>query len=283
MSRVYPLETSLERDLYTFSQYEIEDVIKNLSTVSIKTANTVFSIIKNYIQWTVDIGKNVRGENPCNKIILSDIIRLNKNAIKELYMSREEFYDYIYGLEGSDVDKCAIMLLRYGITMNDLVELKWNDIDEEKLIIHTEKIDYPIDELLIKCIHRSKECDEYKLFEPKDNKNRSVKYIENEYVCKQTVSAKTGMDKVSLHSLHTRVRKIFSNNGLQKINVIAMRTMPIFDMMYNIYQKNGKITREEVYECMRMYSENKSQESLWSKMAGIRENFKIIFNIDIVK
>ena len=282
VSKIFPLETAYKRDLYTFSQYEIEEVIKNISTISIKTALSMFSIIKSYIQWTVDIGKNIRGENPCNKIIVNNIIRLNTVALKELYMTRKEFYEYIYSLEGSEVDKCIIMLLRYGLSMNELTDLKWDNIDKDNLFIYTEHINYPIDELLIDCLNRCKECKEYETLS-KNNKLRVTKYVDSEYVCKQTQMERGGVDKVNIASLHTRIKNFFSNNGLQKINVRAMRTMPVFDMMYEIYKENGKVTNENAHKCLEIYSENKEKQAVWNKLTPIKETFKIIFDIDIVR
>ena len=281
ISRIYPLETILKKDLYSFSQYEIEDIIKNISTISIKTSLSTFSIIKCYIQWATNIGMNIKGENPCNKIIVNDIIRLNKTAIKDLYMTRKEFYDYIYELEGSDVDKCIVMLLRYGLTMNELLDLKWGDIDEYNMIIYTKDIDYPIDELLIYCLNRCKKCEEYELINTKDDKQRIIKYRNDEYVCKQSTLSRRS-SKMTLASLHTRIKTLFSNNGLQKLNVNAMRNMPIFDMMYSIYKENGKITKDDTYECIKIYSRNKSKESLWNKIIGIKQTFKIIFDVQVI-
>ena len=69
-SRVHALEVALNKDLYKFTQVEIENIIKSVNSFSFQTAQALFSIINSYIQWTVEVGMNSKGENNCNKIII---------------------------------------------------------------------------------------------------------------------------------------------------------------------------------------------------------------------
>ena len=79
-SRIHALEVALNKDLYKFTQVEIENIIKGVNSFSLQTAQALFSMINSYIQWTVEVGLNNKGEHPCNKIIIKDIVKINSNA-----------------------------------------------------------------------------------------------------------------------------------------------------------------------------------------------------------
>ena len=60
-SRIHALEVALNKDLYKFTQVEIENIIKGVNSFSVQTAQALFSMINSYIQWTVDVGLNNKG------------------------------------------------------------------------------------------------------------------------------------------------------------------------------------------------------------------------------
>ena len=82
-SRIHALEVALNKDLYKFTQVEIENIIKGVNSFSVQTAQALFSMINSYIQWTVEIGLNNKGENPCSKIIIKDVVKVNSNALEK--------------------------------------------------------------------------------------------------------------------------------------------------------------------------------------------------------
>ena len=82
-SRIHALEVALNKDLYKFTQVEIENIIKGVNSFSLQTAQALFSMINSYIQWTVEVGLNNKGENPCNKIIIKDVVKVNSNALEK--------------------------------------------------------------------------------------------------------------------------------------------------------------------------------------------------------
>ena len=285
-NKVHELEKALNKDLYQFTQVEIENTIKGVSSFSIQTPIILFSIINSYIQWTVETGMNLKGENPCNKIIIKDVININSNALKELYTSREEFYSYIMSLEGSIIDKTVIMLLRYGVRLIDVPFLKYDDVDENnmKLIINNEEgiLKIPIDELLISCIKECKDTDEYEKLSEK--KNFIMKYLDFGYIIKQTEKGynRSKEEIVNHRTLHTRIKKLFDDNGLQKINVNSLRNMAMFDMLLDEYERKGKLYYSDSKRVVLTYS-NLRKNNLEVKTFRIRQLFESISDIKFIK
>ena len=288
-SRVHALEVALNKDLYKFTQVEIENIIKSVNSFSFQTAQALFSIINSYIQWTVEIGLNSKGENPCNKIIIKDVVNVNSNALKELYTTKEEFYNNIMSLEGSIIDKTIIMLLRYGVRLIDIPDLKYEDVDVEDMTLKVENeggeggiLNIPIDELLLRCIKECKSTDEY---ERLSNKRDTVtRYLDFGYIIKVTDKgySRSGEEKINPRTIHTRIKKLFDENGLQKINVNSLKNMAIFDILLDIYEENGKLTFEDADNVIKIF-DNIDNNNLKVKSFRVRELFTLVSDIKFFK
>ena len=285
-SRVHALEIALNKDLYKFTQVEIEDIIKSVNSFSLQTAQALFSIINSYIQWTVEIGMNTKGENPCNKIIIKDVVNVNSNALKELYTTKEEFYNNIMSLEGSIIDKTIIMLLRYGVRLVDIPSLRYENVNATDMTLNVENeggiLNIPIDDLLLKCIKECKSTDEY---ERLSNKRDTItRYLDFGYIIKVTEKGynRSGEEMINPRTIHTRIKKLFDENGLQKINVNSLKNMAMFDILLDIYEENGKLTFEDADNVIKIF-DNIDNNNLKVKSFRIRELFTLISDIKFFK
>ena len=285
-SRVHALEIALNKDLYKFTQVEIEDIIKSVNSFSLQTAQALFSIINSYIQWTVEIGMNTKGENPCNKIIIKDVVNVNSNALKELYTTKEEFYNNIMSLEGSIIDKTIIMLLRYGVRLVDIPSLRYENVNEDDMTLKVENeggiLNIPIDDLLLKCI---KECESTDEYERLSNKRDTItRYLDFGYIIKVTEKGynRSGEEMINPRTIHTRIKKLFDENGLQKINVNSLKNMAMFDILLDIYEENGKLTFEDADNVIKIF-DNIDNNNLKVKSFRIRELFTLISDIKFFK
>ena len=285
-SRVHALEIALNKDLYKFTQVEIEDIIKSVNSFSLQTAQALFSIINSYIQWTVEIGMNTKGENPCNKIIIKDVVNVNSNALKELYTTKEEFYNNIMSLEGSIIDKTIIMLLRYGVRLVDIPSLRYENVNATDMTLNVENeggiLNIPIDDLLLKCI---KECESTDEYERLSNKRDTItRYLDFGYIIKVTEKGynRSGEEMINPRTIHTRIKKLFDENGLQKINVNSLKNMAMFDILLDIYEENGKLTFEDADNVIKIF-DNIDNNNLKVKSFRIRELFTLISDIKFFK
>ena len=285
-SRIHALEVALNKDLYKFTQVEIENIIKGVNSFSVQTAQALFSMINSYIQWTVEIGLNNKGENPCNKIIIKDVVKVNSNALKELYTTKEEFYYNIMSLEGSIIDKTIIMLLRYGVRLIDIPNLKYEDVNADDMTLKVESdggiLNIPIDELLLRCIKECKSTDEY---ERLSNKRDTVtKYMDLGYIIKVTDKgySTSGEEKINPRTIHTRIKKLFDENGLQKINVNTLKNMAMFDILLDIYEEHGKLTFDHADNVIKTF-DNIDNNNLKVKSFRVRELFTLVSDIKFFK
>ena len=285
-NKVHELEKALNKDLYQFTQVEIENTIKGVSSFSVQTPMILFSIINSYIQWTVEIVMNLKGENPCNKIIIKDVVNVNSNALKELYTTKEEFYNNIMSLEGSIIDKTIIMLLRYGVRLIDIPFLRYEDVNEDDMTLKVKNegsiLNIPIDELLISCIKECKDTDEY---EKLSNKRDTItRYKDFGYIIKVSDKGynRSGEEMINPRTIHTRIKKLFDENGLQKINVNSLKNMAMFDMLLDIYEQNGELTFEDADNVIKTF-DNIDNNNLKVKSFRIRELFTLISDIKFFK
>ena len=285
-SRIHALEVALNKDLYKFTQVEIENIIKGVNSFSVQTAQALFSMINSYIQWTVEIGLNNKGENPCNKIIIKDVVKVNSNALKELYTTKEEFYYNIMSLEGSIIDKTIIMLLRYGVRLIDIPNLRYEDVNADDMTLKVESdggiLNIPIDELLLRCIKECKSTDEY---ERLSNKRDTVtKYMDFGYIIKVTDKgySRSGEEKINTRTIHTRIKKLFDENGLQKINVNSLKNMAMFDILLDIYEEHGKLTFDDADNVIKTF-DNIDNNNLKVKSFRLRELFTLVSDIKFFK
>ena len=101
-------EMVLDKDLYDFNKEDLLSVISNTKKVKSRTQKQTLSIIKSYIDWSIEKGESDHEVNPCDFIIDEELRLTDKN--KSLYMTLDEFYNYIDTLHISSVDKMLLLL-----------------------------------------------------------------------------------------------------------------------------------------------------------------------------
>ncbi|WP_252225274.1 MULTISPECIES: hypothetical protein [unclassified Clostridium] len=285
--RVHQYEVALGRDLYQFSKVEIENIIKAVATTSHNTVKKLFSTINAYIQYTVDIGKNYVG-NPCDQIIVSEIIDVNVNVLKDEYKTILEFHNFVLGLKCSDVDKMTLLLLRYGCKIRDLSGLKWDNIDKERMVLklNRDNIELPIDNVFLLMLEQAKRCYEYEYVSKYERVGAGgelkevirtvyIEYADDEYIVKQQKGAKNEI--IGTASIYTRINNICKNNDINRINLNILKNMRAYDLLYYIYNKNDKLTNEDAKNVCKTLDGN----NIDADGAGfrLRESFSLISGI----
>ena len=87
---------------------------------------------------------------------------------------------------------------------------------------------------------------------------------------------------INPRTIHTRIKKLFDENGLQKINVNSLKNMAIFDILLDIYEENGKLTFEDADNVIKIF-DNIDNNNLKVKSFRIRELFTLISDIKFFK
>lgn len=236
---VCPIEKKKHKDLYEFTNEEIEDILKKSN--SIKTMTTLKSVILNYINWAVEKGYKIK-QNPDGTLDKSKYFKTFQAEPAIKYKTLDEFYEMIEKMKCSDIDKILLLLARYGVLGKggeDIINLKWQDIDLENMIIHIgNNIKLPIDDRFLLYLERAKKCESY------EYKTSTLKYIDYGYVLK--VSDKSDNNTTNVNTLYTRGKAIFNNNGMDRIPFSYLVDWRMFDLLFDILKEKDEITYEDI-------------------------------------
>lgn len=285
--KVNPYEVIKGRDIYQFSPVEIENLVKSYASTSTITQRRLLSAINQYNMWTVYTGQNYTG-NPCDQIRLGDIIEINKEALKESYMSLMDFYNFVYGLDMSDIDRAMLFLLRYGCKISDLPTLRWDDIDRENMVIHLDRdsVSLVIDNLLLSVLDTAKDCFAY-AYTAKDKTDRKASrdykriYKDFGYIIKQTETSynKEGKETLEVCDIYGRIDRLCKFNKIDRIKVTALRNMRKYDFLYEIYKETGELTYKDAKDVLKKL-EGEKVKTIETKAQNLRESFTIISGIE---
>jgi len=148
--------------LCDFTDEEIQEVLNNSESNSVKTVTSLKSVIYNYIKFY-------------DTTRVFDEVSI---TTKIEYQSLNEFYKMIDNFKCSDVDKMILVLTRYGVSGKDISSIKWNDIDKGKMTIKISNINLPIDSNFLHYLDRAYNCNSY------DYKTSTIEYIDYDYIIK---------------------------------------------------------------------------------------------------
>lgn len=241
-NNVCPMEKKKNKDLYDFTNEEIEEIINQAESNNMKTMTILKSIIINYTDWAIENGYKLK-ENPDDgSLDKSKLFKSFRTQFVINYKTLDEFYEMLEKLKCSDVDKMMLVLARYGIAGKKLAymcNLKWEDVDKESMIVNIgNDIRLPIDERFITYLDRAHKCELY------DYKTSTLKYIDYGYVMK--VSDKSEDNIININTLCTRDYSIFKNNGMARISFGDFTTWRKFDLLFEISDNKGEITYDDV-------------------------------------
>ena len=117
------------------------------------------------------------------------------------------------------------------------------------------------------------------------NKRDTItRYLDFGYIIKVTDKGynRSGEEMINPRTIHTRIKKLFDENGLQKINVNSLKNMAMFDILLDIYEENGELTFEDADNVIKTF-DNIDNNNLKVKSFRIRELFTLVSDIKFFK
>ncbi|MEX0082989.1 hypothetical protein AB2T90_11185 [Clostridium butyricum] len=292
-SKIHPFEEALNKDLYKFSENELLEILNSMATSSLTTADKMASMIRKYIDWTYEIGLNHMG-NPMNSLFRDDYYgNINSKALKESYMNKLDFINFVMDLECSYSDKLLLLLLRYGVKLKETALIKWEDVDKENKVIKLTRngydINIEIDYIFLEVLDKAKNEFEYSYISEVESTRKAtgdiyirrmekvIEYSDCGYLIKNTNFKATGKDAVKVATLYTRINSVVKRNNIDKIDIDRLNLMCKFDKLFEVLHKQGKVTIYDVVNVIKHFDGVDTPP----KRYLLRDNFELVAGIEI--
>lgn len=277
LNKIHPVELALGKDLYTFSDTEIKNMIKNMATTSEYSKRSIFSCIDAYIRFTVNVGINPIG-NPCDKLNLKDIIVVNESALKNEYQDLISFHNWLLGLDADPIEKVTLSLLRYGVRPEKALNLRDEDIDKERMCIYTtnknnDRLELPIDNMFLMYVDKAKNCSTVNAPDVK-KANGLIDYIEEGYIIKRS-SLTQNRNNLQIHSM---LRRLARNNGIRNISSKILNDCRLYDLVSEKIDKNHILKHSDLKKCIQIL---KGENVNLGVITTLKYKIEIIFGCTI--
>jgi integrase len=273
--KVNPQEVIKGKDLYDWDKQEIMKLIKYTPTTKKATKIALYTAITRYMDWACEKGLNYVG-NPCDTIDTSELFTINEVALKESYQTLQEFYDFILGLDCTDVDRMMFTLLRYGVSVTDVGTVKWEDVDRENKVLNIHKEDgikqLPIDNMFILFVDKAKSCHTYVT---NRNSKSEEDYLDFGYIVKPHASAI--WQHMSDKEVYNKAGRISKTNKILRISVPELNSNRKYDLLFDRLDKNGKITNYDIEEILLMFDGISSNQ----RSVSLKRDFEAISGIKV--
>lgn len=271
--KFHSAEKTYGRDLKNFTKAEIENVFRELVHLSPDTVKVIATFCNKYFEYCVS-----KGEIEANPYTDIKIKELNFNIS---YQTLEEFYESIYELECTDVDRAMITLLRYGATTDNAGTIKWSDVDREKMVLNIHEKDkflkLPITKQFLMIIDNAKKCTIGML------QGKETPYLEYGYIIKLLKPSDLGYMEVG--DIHNKITNLYKQKKLKKINVKNLAKHRIYDLLFEKLEKNKKenidnISNDDIGEVLRLIQGESKYEAVfrWNHsfeiLSGTKVNYK---------
>lgn len=275
--KVHKTEIIKGKDLFDFDKQEIIELVKYLPTKSITTKQQLYTAILKYMEWACEKGYNYVG-NPCDTIVPTELFTINEMAFKEQYIEKDDFINFIYDLNCSDVDRAMLTLLRYGVKIDDVGKVKWDDISDDGkfLRIHHEDrdLELPIDGIFMMMMDKAKNCHYRELYKKKttmkeETKVKIVSYRNSPYIVKPLETVE--WDHMDGSTAYNRIGVISKSNKIQRISVPDLNVSRKYDLLFDIVERKNHITKRDIQHVISVFEEVTS-----NKAVRLKNNFELL-------
>lgn len=255
----HSLEIANNKDLRRFTSVEIESLVKSAITNSGATKRGIFAAINNYMIYNIERG--FISYNPCDSILTTDLFEVNNKALKEQYMPLDEFYEYVDILSADDVEKMVYVLIRYGVPVSDVPNVKWEDLNVEEMILTTtvkkKVVSLPVDEEFIRRVELCKVCSDYE---------------DGDYMIK-TVDGRLS----SVSRIYGIIDRVSKASEIARPDMGMLFKNRRYDLALEIYEDEGQIESNDLKEILDILGLSSGNSSLTT----FRKELENIFGLEV--
>jgi integrase len=276
-AKVHNTEVIKGKDLFDFDKQEIIQLVKYLPTKSVTTKQQLYTAISKYMEWASLKGYNYVG-NPCDTITPTELFTINEMAFKEQYIEISDFINFICDLECSDVDRAMLTLLRYGVKIDEVGKVKWDDISADGKFLRIRRddrdLELPIDGIFMMMMDKAKNCHYRDLYKKKatmkeETNVKIVSYRNSEYIIKPLESVE--WDYMDGSTAYNRIGVISKANKIQRISVPDLNSSRKYDLLFDIVDRKNHITKRDIQHVISIF--DKTTES---KAVRLKNNFELL-------
>ena len=230
-----PIEEAKGKDVNKFTGDEIANTVRGCITNSNQTKRSLYSAISSYLNYCTE--QNIISFNPCDTIINSkELYQVNETVLREQYMNLDEFYKWLDALDGDNVQKMSIILIRYGVPVKLTPQVRFDDVNEDTMtldILDGDKVlMLPIDEEFIRRVKMCYNCDS--------------NYNDKEYFNLGYILKSTRKKPLSTSSVYTMILNICERSNIPRVDISLLGKSRQLDMVFEVVKKNGEIYTEDV-------------------------------------
>ena len=230
-----PIEEAKGKDVNKFTGDEIANTVRGCITNSNQTKRSLYSAISSYLNYCTE--QNIISFNPCDTIINpKELYQVNETVLREQYMNLDEFYKWLDALDGDNVQKMSIILIRYGVPVKLTPQVRFDDVNEDTMtldILDGDKVlMLPIDEEFIRRVKMCYNCDS--------------NYNDKEYFNLGYILKSTRKKPLSTSSVYTMILNICERSNIPRADISLLGKSRQLDMVFEVVKKNGEIYTEDV-------------------------------------
>ena len=265
---VNSFEIKNELDLMYFNKEEIISVLDSVTGNNLHTIAGIYSVINSYINQMVRYNDIT---NPCDEIDIGKILVRKTKGINTRHETLQDFYNLVLDLNCSDVDKMILVLLRYGVDINDIGFIKWEDIDKENKILNIKNrnLQFPIDNIFLIMLDKAKECNLFM------SGQKRVVYIDYGYVIKATATVKWKV--ISGNACHNKIGELSRRNNIKKLSVCELNKCRRHDLLLKKHYDKNTVTINDLKDVISIFEETITP----SKVDSLKKNFELVTRIKV--
>lgn len=280
-STITEYEKLLNKGLEFFNRDELINLIKYMPSKRLSVKNTTVSFIHRFREHCETIGLNTN--NVVETIKWNEIKTLNNNIVRSDYSKLDDFYNFLENTKDkiSPVDKITLLLFRHGLTIQEVLNLKYTDI--YNLAIHIKRcrnVEILIDNRFMDYLEESKNCTLFK-YGSVDNKKRMINYKNSQYIVK--ANANRGAEKITANGLYTRLNIISKALDTKRLSVNVMRLNYKLEYLFNVLKTNGTLTNEDIKQFLIKNGEMDNNNHIDNKVFSLKELFLSNFSHEVIK
>lgn len=243
------------KDLMNFTTKEIEDLIETLLYAYDTTRQNLITFTNLYCEWAVE--EKLIKKNPCSKLKRDKIKTNPKIFLSNKIYGKTKFYDMIELLEQKTKlpNIIPLILARYGIVgknLNAMINLRWNDIDENSKIVYINNMQLPIDHKFIEYIHKAKAYIE----SPRTGGKNTVRYCDYGYVLKKAFNENNEKDEhetTKYATIFNRTNEASKSIGIARIPFKNLLLTRQFELLLEI-RKYGRLKQEDFEYIVKIFN-----------------------------